>query len=143
MAVLRRTVAGSPEVPGVVAAVTDRDGTIYEGAAGVRAFGRDAPMTADTVFTIYSATKPITATGVLQLVEQGRLDLDAPAKEYIPALGTVQVIDGYDDSGGLRLRAPKRDITTRMLLLHTARIRLRFLQSSTTRSWPSPRAGRG
>ena len=118
--VLERVVAQQPGVPGVVASVTDRNGTIYEGAAGVRALGRDAPMTADTVFTIYSATKPITATAVLQLVEAGRLDLDVPAKEYVPAIGTVQVIDGYDSAGTLRLRAPKRDITTRMLLLHTA-----------------------
>lgn len=115
--VLRRTVGS---VPGVVAAVTDRDGTLYEGAAGIRALGRDAPMTPDTVLSIYSMTKPITATAVLQLVEQGQLDLDAPAKTYVPAIGTVQVIDGYDASGALRLRAPKREITTRMLLLHTA-----------------------
>ena len=118
--VLRGAVAQQPGVPGVVAVVTDRDRTIYQGSAGVRAQDRDAPMTADTVFAIYSATKPITATAVLQLVETGRLDLDAPAKMYIPALGTVQVIDGYDEAGTLRLRAPKRDITTRMLLLHTA-----------------------
>ena len=108
------------ELPGVVAVVTDRERTLYEGAFGHRAQGVEAPMTADTVFMIYSATKPITATGVLQLVEAGRLDLDAPAKNYIPALGTVQVIDGTEDDGTLKLRPPKRDITTRMLLLHTA-----------------------
>ena len=119
-AVLQSVVQGSPGVPGVVAVATDRDGNIYEGAAGVRAHGVAAPMTLDTVFSIYSATKPITATAVLQLVEAGRLDLDAPAKEYVPAIGTVQVMDGYDAAGALRLRAPKRDITTRMLLLHTA-----------------------
>ena len=118
--ILARTVAASPGVPGVVAAVTDRERTIYEGAAGYRAQGIGAPMTPDTVFLIYSATKPITATAMLQLVEAGRLDLDAPAKDYVPSIGTVQVIDGVDAAGALRLRAPKRDITTRMLLLHTA-----------------------
>lgn len=119
-AVLARAVEGRPGVPGVVAVATGRDGIIYEGVAGHRAQGVEAPMTADTVFAIYSATKPITATAVLQLVEAGRLDLDAPAKDYLPALGTVQVLDGYDDAGQARLRTPKRDITTRMLLLHTA-----------------------
>lgn len=117
---LAQAVEGTPGVPGIVAVATDGQRTIYEGAAGVRALGRDAPMTLDTVFAIYSATKPITATAVLQLVEQGLLDLDAPAKEYIPALGTVQVLDGYDDSGAPILRAPRRDITLRMLLTHTA-----------------------
>ena len=53
-------------------------------------------------------------------MEAGLLDLDAPAKEYIPAIGDLQVLDGFDDAGHPVLRAPKRDITTRMLLLHTA-----------------------
>ena len=119
-AVLQRAVADEPGVPGAVAVVTDRERTIYAGACGHRALGRDTPMTPDTVLLIYSATKPITATAVLQLAEQGRLDLDAPAKRYLPALGRVEVIDGVDESGVLRLRPPARDITTRMLLLHTA-----------------------
>lgn len=117
---LRQAVEGRPGIHGVVAVATDHRGNIYEGAAGQRAQGVDAPMTLDTVFAIYSATKPITATAVLQLVEAGRLDLEAPAKEYIPALGTVEVLDGYDATGTPILRAPKRDITLRMLLTHTA-----------------------
>lgn len=117
---LTQAVDGRPGVPGIVAIATDQHGNIYEGAAGHRAQGVDAPMTLDTVFAIYSATKPITATAVLQLVETGRLDLDAPAKDYIPALGTVQVLDGHDAAGVSILRAPKRDITLRMLLTHTA-----------------------
>ncbi|MGI4800308.1 MAG: serine hydrolase domain-containing protein [Janthinobacterium lividum] len=117
---LAQAVEGRPGIHGVVAVATDRYGNIYEGAAGQRAQGVDAPMTLDTVFAIYSATKPITATAVLQLVEAGRLDLEAPAADYIPALGTVQVLDGYDAAGTPILRAPKRAITLRMLLTHTA-----------------------
>ena len=67
-----------------------------------------------------STTKAIGGTACLQLVEDGLLDLDAPAKEYIPAIGDLQVLDGFDDGGNAVLRAAKRDITTRMLLLHTA-----------------------
>ena len=117
--VLQRVVSSDPRVPGVTAAVTDRNGTVWEGAAGVRMLGRDEPMTPDTVCAIFSTTKAITGTTCLQLVEQGRLDLDAPAKQYAPAIGELQVLDGFDETGP-RLRAPKRDITTRMLLLHTA-----------------------
>ncbi len=117
---LRQAVEGRPGVHGIVAVATDTRGNIYQGAVGQRAQGVDAPMTLDTVFAIYSATKPITATAVLQLVEAGRLDLEAPAKEYIPVLGTVEVLDGYDAAGTPILRAPKRDITLRMLLTHTA-----------------------
>lgn len=107
-------------VSGIVAMATDRTQTFYEGAVGKRQLGQSAEMTTDTVFAIFSTTKAITGTSVLQLVEEGRLDLDAPAKNYIPEIGRLQVIEGFDESGEPRLRAPKREITTRMLLTHTA-----------------------
>lgn len=118
--VLNRTVAGSPSVPGVVAMITDRRETLYEGAAGQRMLGQDAGMTADSVFAMFSTTKAITGTAVLQCVEEGRLDLDAPAKVYVPDIGELQVLDRFDAAGRPQLRPPKRDITTRMLMLHTA-----------------------
>ncbi len=119
-AILQRAASGSPRVPGVVAMATDRTGNIYEGAAGQRLLGQDALMTTDSVFAIFSTTKAITGTAALQLVEEGRLDLDAPARKYAPDLGTLQVLDGFDSAGKPQLRPPKRDVTTRMLLLHTA-----------------------
>lgn len=118
--ILSNTVAADPGVPGVVAMVTDRERNIYEGAAGKRSLSGDAAMTDDSAFAIFSTTKAITATAALQLVEQGKLDLDAPASQYAPDIGKLQVIEGFDDDGTPRLRAPKRAITTRMLLLHTA-----------------------
>jgi methyl acetate hydrolase len=119
-AVLQRVTTGDAPVPGVSAAVTDRDANTWEGAAGVREVGKHDPFTLDTVCAIFSTTKAITGTACLQLVEDGTLDLDAPAQQYVPALGDVQVLDGFDDQGQPVLRAPKRAITTRMLLLHTA-----------------------
>ncbi|MGH3413886.1 MAG: serine hydrolase domain-containing protein [Marmoricola sp.] len=107
-------------VPGVVAMATDRDGATYEGVAGVRRLGDDPPMTTDTVFAIFSTTKAIAGTACLQLVEEGELDLDAPAKQYQPALGDIEVIEGFAADGAPRLRPPKSDITTRQLLTHTA-----------------------
>ena len=86
-AILEKVTSASPRVPGVVAMATDRQGTVYEGAAGVRTLGQDAPMTTDSVFAIFSTTKAITGTACLQLVEEGRLDLDAPAKQYTPDIG--------------------------------------------------------
>ena len=119
-AVLKGVVTSDPRVPGVVAMATDRKRTIYEGAFGKRRHDQDADMTTDNVFAIFSTTKAITGTAVLQLVEDDKLDLDAPAKNYAPEIGTLQVIEGFDDSGDPKLRPPKRDITTRMLMLHTA-----------------------
>ena len=118
--VLHEVVTREPRVPGVVAMATDRERNIYEGAFGRRRLDRGDAMTTDTVFAIFSTTKAITGTAVLQLVEEGRLDLDAPAKTYAPKIGELKVIEGFDAAGAPKLRAPKRDITTRMLLLHTA-----------------------
>jgi methyl acetate hydrolase len=119
-AILEGVVTSNPRVPGVVAMATDRHRNIYEGAAGKRRLDRDGDMTTDTVFAIFSTTKAITGTAVLQLVEEGKLDLDAPAKKYAPDIGRLQVIEGFDEKGEPKLRAPKRDVTTRMLMLHTA-----------------------
>ncbi|SIO44035.1 methyl acetate hydrolase [Rhodovulum sp. ES.010] len=107
-------------VPGVVALVTDREANVYEGATGVRDLGTGAPMTTDTVFAIFSTTKAVGGTAVMQCVEEGLLDLDAPARDYAPEIGELRVLDGFDDAGNPKLRAPKSDITTRQLMLHTA-----------------------
>jgi methyl acetate hydrolase len=131
--VLRGVVADTPRIPGVVAMITDRQRNIYEGAHGVRRLDRDVPMTTDTVFGIFSTTKAITATAALQLVEEGKLDLDAPAKKYAPDIGRLQVIEGFDAKGEPRLRAPKRDVTTRMLLVHTGGLGYDFFNETYKR----------
>jgi methyl acetate hydrolase len=107
-------------VPGVVGMVTDRKDNIYEGAAGETVLGSGKAMAIDSVHAIFSTTKAITGTAVMQCVEDGKLDLDAPAKNYAPDIGKLQVLEGFDAGGNPKLRAPKRDITTRMLMLHTA-----------------------
>ena len=132
-AVLDKMVSGDPRVPGVVAIATDRSANIYEGAAGKRVLGEDANMTTDTVFAIFSTTKAIAGTAALQLMEDGRLDLDAPAKSYAPDIAKLQVLEGFDDAGNPKLRAPRRDITTRMLLLHTAGLAYDFFNEEYTR----------
>ena len=119
-AVLEGVVSGDPRVPGVAAVATNREGDVYRGAAGVRVLGGEEAMTSDTVCAIFSTTKAIAGTACLQLVEDGKLDLDAPAKNYAPEIGDLQVLDGFDSDGDPILRPPKRDVTTRMLLLHTA-----------------------
>jgi methyl acetate hydrolase len=118
-ALLRRA-AEAGDVPGVIAMATLRDATIYEGAFGKRVLGQDAAMTMDTVVWIASMTKPLTGTAAMQLVEQGKLELDSPASRWIPELANVQVLEGWDSDGQPRLRAPKRPITLRHLLTHTA-----------------------
>ena len=118
-AVLHGAVANG-DVPGVVAGATDRDGTIYEGGFGERAIGSGVPMTTDTVGWIASMTKALTGTAAMQLVEQGRLELDRPAADWVPELSQVQVLEGFADDGEPLTRPPRRPITLRHLLTHTA-----------------------
>jgi CubicO group peptidase (beta-lactamase class C family) len=107
-------------MPGVVAtAATDR-GVIYEGAFGRRDLTTGAAMTPDTVVWIASMTKAITATAAMQLVERGKLALDAPAAAVVPELKAARVLEGFDATGQPRLREARRPITLRHLLTHTA-----------------------
>ena len=108
------------DVPGVVALVTDRDGSVYEGGFGERVLGSGVAMTPDTVVWIASMTKAVTGAAAMQLVEQGKLHLDRAASHVIPELADVQVLDGFDDEGQPKLRRPNKDITLRHLLTHTS-----------------------
>jgi methyl acetate hydrolase len=108
------------DVPGVAAMATTDEQTVYEGAFGVRRLGDPAPMTVDSVVGIASMTKALTSTAALQLVEQGRLELDTPAAHVVPALGDVGVLTGFDAQGKPLMRAPRRPITLRHLLTHSA-----------------------
>jgi methyl acetate hydrolase len=118
--VLKYTTERLGGVPGVVAMATDRKANIYEGAAGKRELGKDQPMTPDTVFAIFSTTKPLTGTLVMQLIEEGRIRLDEPAKRYVPEISELEVLEGFDSAGKPKTRAPKRDITINDLMLHTS-----------------------
>lgn len=131
--ILETVTVGQQRVPGVVAAVTGRDGLLYEGASGQRTLGQPEAMTTDSVFAMFSTTKAITATAVLQLVEEGRLDLDAPARDYLPMIGELKVLEGFDSDGTPRLRPAKNHITTRMLLLHTAGLGYEFFNEHYNR----------
>jgi len=107
-------------VPGVVAGLTTAEGTVYEGGFGERVIGGGVAMTPDTVGWIASMTKAITGAAAMQLVEQGRLDLDSPAGGVVPYLGTVVVLEGFDAAGQPLTRPPKRPVTLRHLLTHSA-----------------------
>lgn len=115
-----RNAVESGAMPGIVAMAANRDGLIYQGAYGVRSVQTGAPMTLDTVVWLASMTKAITATATMQLVEEGKLSLEEPASNILPELAAVKVLEGFDDNDVPRLRAPRRPITVKHLLTHTA-----------------------
>jgi len=118
-AALRRA-AEAKEVPGVVAVAATDKGILYEGAFGMRDLANGPEMTPDTIFRLASMTKAVTSVAAMQLVEQGRLQLDQPIGNVLPELAAPQVLEGFDESGAPRLRPAKRPITLRHLLTHTA-----------------------
>src|ERR1700720_4093820 len=108
------------EVPGVVALAATEAGVLYQGAFGLRDLVDGPAMTRDSVFRIASMTKAVTSVAAMQLVEQGKLQLDEPIGSVLPELAAPQVLEGFDSSGAPRLRPAKRPITLRHLLTHTA-----------------------
>lgn len=108
------------EVPGVAAVAGNRAGTLYEGAFGRRGLDRPDPMTPDTVAWIASMTKAITTAAALQQVEAGKLSLDGPIAETLPALAEPKVLEGFEADGAPKLRPARKPVTLRHLITHTA-----------------------
>lgn len=107
-----------PLAAGMVATATN---TIYEGAFGKRDSASGIDVTTESIFRIASMTKAVTATAVMQLVEQGKLGLREPVAKYLPQLGELQVLEGFDkDTNKPVLRPARRPVLLRHLLTHTS-----------------------
>ena len=87
-----RQAVNAGTVPGVVAIGATDKGIVYEGAFG-------PSITADSVFWIASMTKAVTATACMQLLEQGKLQLDQPMGKLLPQLESPKVLEGFDANG--------------------------------------------
>lgn len=118
-AALSRAATDYP-TPGFVAGVIKDGRTVYRRAFGPAGVGDAPPIAADAVFRIASMTKAVTAVAAMQLVEQRRVDLDAPLGAVIPLLAERQVLEGFDAAGRPRLRPAKAAVTLRNLLTHTS-----------------------
>lgn len=124
----------TPNINGVVAGYTDSHGTQYVGAKGVKNIETMEPVSLDTVVSLFSCTKPITAMAMLKLWEDNYVDLDKPAKKYLPILGDFGIIedDQVDpETGRLKYppRKPQYDVTIRNLLLNNSGFAYMFTDS--------------
>jgi methyl acetate hydrolase len=109
------------DVPGVVVAVVNKDGLIYNEAFGKSSTLRNTPMAKDTIFNMASMTKPVTSVAIMMLADEGKLKLDDDVAKYLPKYKNLQVITNYnpaDDS--YQTRPAKGPITIRQLLTHTS-----------------------
>jgi CubicO group peptidase (beta-lactamase class C family) len=93
---------------------------VYYGAAGHADREAGAPMRRDTLFQIFSMTKPVTGVALMQLWEQRRFGLDDPLAMHLPEYAATPVFAGMDGEGKPVLKAPSRPILVRDILRHTA-----------------------
>jgi CubicO group peptidase (beta-lactamase class C family) len=115
-----KSVVDAKKVIGVSALVYERGKEAYFGAFGLADRENNKPMARDTIVQIFSMTKPVTGVALMQLYERGKFELDAPLSVYAPEFANVQVYAGLDANGQPKYEPPKRPITVRDLLRHTA-----------------------
>ena len=116
--------AASPEMAGLVAVVADRKGVVFQQAYGRAEMVPLRPLTVETPMRVASISKLVVAIGVMRLVEQGRLDLDADVSKYL----------------GWKVRNPAHPevpVTLRQLLSHTSSHRGRAGLSLSARRRPA------
>ena len=107
------------EVIGVQALVFDEGQTVYRGSFGLADRERNVPVKSDTVYRVYSMTKPVTSALIMDLMEEGKLKLSDPASKYIPQLAQMKVLSlGVD--GQPKFEDQTRPMTIEDLLLHRA-----------------------
>ncbi len=109
----------SGEVIGVQALVFDEGQTVYRGMYGLGDRERNVPVAEDTVYRVYSMTKPMTSALIMDLVEEGKLKLSDPASKYVPQLANMKVAS-LDANGVPQYADQARPMTIEDLLLHRA-----------------------
>ena len=87
---------------------------------GVKSLTAQTPITRDTIFRMYSQTKPMTGVAMMILFEQGRWRLDDPITKFIPEFANLKVMNGVDAKGQPTVEDMKRPPTMRELMSHTA-----------------------
>ncbi|MEZ5492630.1 MAG: serine hydrolase domain-containing protein [Gammaproteobacteria bacterium] len=89
-------------------------------SAGMASIEDNRPMTRDSLFRIYSMTKPVAGVALMMLWEQGLWDFDDPVSKFIPEFANLQVMTHYDNDGNMILEPMKRQPTMRELVSHSA-----------------------
>jgi len=110
-------------VPGAVMLVARRGKVAWLSVQGKRDPAAGDPMKADSIFRIYSMTKPIVSIALMQMVEEGRLQVSDPVARYLPEIGKMKVGTekvGADGAPVLQLTDPERPMTVQDLLRHTS-----------------------
>jgi CubicO group peptidase (beta-lactamase class C family) len=121
-------------IPGAVVLVARKGKIAYFESFGMRDLETSSPMQKDTIFQLYSITKPITSVGLMMLHEQGRIYLGDPVSKYIPEFKGLKVgVQSTDSATGvvnLSTVPAQREITIHDLLRHTSGLTYGFMGKS-------------
>ncbi len=124
------------KIPGAVILIQQHGKPVYYQSFGVRDVATQLPMTPDTIFRLYSMSKPITSVAAMMLAEDGKLALGDPVSKYIPAFSAMKVgVEKSDQSGQMKLALEplRRAITIEDLLRHTSGLTYGFYGDSAVR----------
>jgi CubicO group peptidase (beta-lactamase class C family) len=124
------------KIPGAILLIQQHGKPVYHEFFGVRDVATRAPMTDDTIFRLFSMTKPITSVVAMQLIEEGKLSLDNPVAKYIPSFAKARVgVEKKADNGekALELVPLNRPITILDLMTQTSGITYGFYGDSMVR----------
>ena len=124
-------------IPGAILLVARHGKVAVFETIGMRDPATKAPMTKDSIFRIYSMSKPITSVAAMVLFEEGKLALNEPVSKYIPELGGLKVgVEKPDPSGGkptLDLVPAQRDMTIQDLFRHTSGLTYGFFGNTVVK----------
>ncbi|MGA0606994.1 serine hydrolase domain-containing protein [Phenylobacterium sp. VNQ135] len=112
-------VVADGRVPGMTTLLARHGKVVSFKTYGAKSYG-GAPMTPDTIFRIYSMTKPVTGVAMMILFEEGKWRLDDPVTRYVPEFKNLRVMKGVDGNGKPILEDIKRPPTMREIMSHTA-----------------------
>jgi CubicO group peptidase (beta-lactamase class C family) len=110
----------SGQIAGVSALIVEKNREVYFNSFGSADREAGKAFDRNTIVRIFSMTKPITGTALMQLYEKGAFQLDDPLSRYIPEFANMQVFDGVDAAGKIKLKPASRPITIRDITRHTA-----------------------
>jgi len=107
-------------IAGASVLVFEKDKEVYFNSFGFADREANVPMDRSTIVRIFSMTKPVTGTALMQLYEKGAFQLDDPLSKYLPEFADTKVFAGMDEKGKMKLESLKRPITVRDITRHTA-----------------------
>ena len=124
----------SKRIPGAAAVALDASGDVLfsKGYGNVVAGDTSSPkVTPDTPAMIWSCTKLVTCVAGMQLIEQGKLNIDDPVEKYVPSIKDIQRLEGWNDDGSPKLAPPDQKIKVLNLFTHTSGFAYDFFDADT------------